>query len=137
MSHRLRFGVISSRPASAQAWREQARRAEALGYTSLLMPDHFQEQWAPIVGMTIAAEATDQLKVGTLVFANDYRHPAVLAKEIATLDLATGGRVEFGLGAGWKQSDYDEAGLRYERPGVRIARMVEALTIMKALWSSP
>jgi len=137
VTHPMRFGVISSRPASPQVWRDQARRAEALGYTSLLMPDHFQEQWAPIVGLTVAAEATSTLRVGTLVFDNDYRHPVVLAKEIATLDLATSGRVEFGLGAGWKRSDYDEEGLVYDRPGVRIDRMAEALTIMKALWSSP
>ena len=70
------------------------------------------------------------------MFANDYRHPAVLAKEIATLDRASGGRVELGLGAGWKRSDYDEAGLEYDRPGVRIERLAESLAVMKALWSS-
>jgi probable F420-dependent oxidoreductase len=85
--------------------------------------------------MTIAAETTSRLNVGTLVFDNDYRHPVVLAKEIATLDLASEGRVEFGLGAGWMVSDYDESGIPLERPGVRIDRMVESLRVMKALWS--
>src|SRR5437867_3047613 len=79
----------------------------------------------------------ERVGVGTLVFDNDYRHPALLAKEIATLDLATGGRVEFGLGAGWKRSDYEETGIPYDRPGVRIDRMAEGLAVMKALWSSP
>src|SRR5687768_11496172 len=84
--------------------------------------------------MTIAAEATSTLNVGALVFDNDYRHPVVLAKEIATLDLASEGRVEFGIGAGWMKSDYDESGLAYDRPGVRIDRMVEGLAVMKQLW---
>src|SRR6185503_5700741 len=132
----FRFGVSSSHAPDGPAWRERARRAEALGYSTLLMPDHYQEQWEPVVGLTVAAEATERLNVGTLVFANDYRHPVMLAKSIATLDLATAGRVEFGLGAGWKRSDYDETGLAYDRPGVRIDRMSEALTIMRALWAS-
>jgi len=133
----FRFGVITSHAVDGRAWRERARRAEAFGYSTLFMPDHFQDQWAPIVGLTIAAEATERLNVGTLVFANDYRHPVVLAKEIATLDLASGGRVEVGLGAGWKRSDYDETGLTYDSPGTRIDRVAEALEVMRALWASP
>src|SRR5256885_1086312 len=136
MTRPFRFGVITSNAPDGATWRERARRAEALGYSTLFLPDHFQEQWAPIVGMTIAAEATQRLNVGSLVFANDYRHPVVLAKEIATLDLATEGRVEFGLGAGWRRSDYEGAGLQYDGPGTRIDRMAEALAVMKGLWSS-
>lgn len=137
MTRPFRFGVITSDAPDGRTWRERARRAEALGYSTLFMPDHFQEQWAPIVGLTIAAEATERLNVGSLVFANDYRHPVVLAKEVATLDLATQGRVEFGLGAGWRRIDYEGAGLPYDTPGTRIDRMAEALAVMKALWSSP
>jgi probable F420-dependent oxidoreductase len=132
----FRFGVITSHAPDGPAWRSRACRAEALGYSSLLMPDHFQDQWEPAVGMTVAAEATERLNVGTLVFDNDYRHPVMLAKSIATLDLASGGRVEFGLGAGWKRSDYDESGMPYDPPGVRIDRMAESLAIMRALWAS-
>ena len=102
----------------------------------MFMPDHFQEQWAPTVGLTIAVEATNRLVVGALVFDNDYRHPVVLAKEIATLDLASEGRVELGLGAGWLRTDYEASGIPYDRPGVRIERMSEALAVMKALWAS-
>ena len=130
----FRFGVQQHAATSGKEWRETARRAEALGYSTLFMPDHFGEQWGPIVGLTIAAEATDRLNVGALVFDNDYRHPVVLAKEIATLDLATEGRVEFGLGAGWMKSDYDESGMPYDAPGVRVSRFEEGLAVMKAMW---
>lgn len=134
MTKPFRFAVQTSTAPDGKSWREKARKIEALGYSTLYIPDHFGDQWGPIVGMTIAAEATTTLNVGALVFDNDYRHPVVLAKEIATLDLASEGRVEFGIGAGWMKSDYDESGMDYDRPGVRIDRMVEGLSIMKQLW---
>src|SRR5206468_9973895 len=99
-----------------------ARRAEALGYSTLYLPDHFGDQWGPLVALTVAAEATTTLKVGGLVFDNDYRHPVVLAKEIATLDLVSDGRVAFGIGAGWLRTDYDQSGIAYDEPAVRIDR---------------
>lgn len=135
MTKPFRFGVQLTGAADGTAWRAKARKTEALGYSTLFIPDHFGEQWGPIVAMTIAAEATTDLKVGALVFDNDYRHPIVLAKEIATLDLATGGRVEFGLGAGWMATDYEQSGIPYEPPAVRIDRMVEALAIYKECWN--
>src|SRR5688572_22179051 len=134
MTKPFRFAVQTSTAPDGKAWREKARKIESLGYSTLYIPDHFGDQWGPIVGMTIAAEATTSLNVGALVFDNDYRHPVVLAKEIATLDLVSGGRVEFGLGAGWMVSDYEEAGMPYDAPGTRIARMEEAISIFKAMW---
>ena len=134
MTKPFRFGVQTSSAPSGKEWRDRARKIEDLGYSTLYIPDHFGDQWAPIVAMTVAAEATEQLNVGSLVFDNDYRHPVVLAKEIATLDLVSEGRVEFGLGAGWMKSDYDESGMPYDSPGVRIDRMVEGLEIIKQLW---
>ena len=131
----FRFAVQAHTAPDVKSWREQARTAESLGYATLFMPDHFGDQWGPLVGLTVAAEATDGLKVGSLVFDNDYRHPVVLAKEAATLDLATEGRFEFGLGAGWMKTDYAESGIPYDSPGTRIDRMTEGLAIMKALWS--
>jgi len=131
----FRFGVQAASAPSGRAWRERARAAEDLGYSTLWVPDHLDDQWAPLVALTSAAEATSTLGVGALVFDNDYRHPAVLAKEIATLDLVSDGRVEFGLGAGWMRSDYDAHGLDYDPPGVRIDRMAEGLAVMKALWA--
>jgi len=116
-------------------WRALARRSEALGYCCLYIPDHFGDQFGPIVALTVAAEATATLRVGSLVFDNDYRHPVVLAKEIATLDLASEGRVEFGLGAGWMTTDYEEAGIPLDPPGVRVERMLEGLEVMRRLWS--
>ncbi|HEY7137468.1 MAG TPA: TIGR03621 family F420-dependent LLM class oxidoreductase [Acidimicrobiia bacterium] len=136
MTRPFRFAVITSKAPDAATWRGRARRAEEIGYSALLMPDHFQDQLAPLTALATAAAVTERLAVGTLVFDNDYRHPVVLAKELATLDLLTGGRVEVGVGAGWKRSDYEDAGIPYDRPGVRIDRMVEAIEVMRALWRS-
>ncbi len=135
MAHPFRFAVQASRAASGPAWRDLARRAEELGYSTLYVPDHLGDQWGPIVAMTVAAEATERLRVGSLVFGNDYRHPLFLAKEMATLDLVSEGRTEFGIGAGWMRSDYDEAGLVYDRPGRRVDRLREAVAVIKGLWS--
>src|SRR5580698_5953259 len=82
----FRFGVQLSKTDSAAAWRDMARKIEGLGYSTLFIPDHFEDQFGPLVALTAAAEATSTLRVGSLVFGNDYRHPVVLAKEIATLD---------------------------------------------------
>lgn len=137
MTKPFRFAVQTSYAPDGKSWRERARQVEDLGYSTLYIPDHFGEQFGPLVAMASAAEATDRLKVGALVFDNDYRHPLVLAKELATLDLFTEGRLEVGLGAGWMKSDYDESGMGYDTPGTRIDRMVEGLAIMKGLWSEP
>ena len=131
----FRFAVQCSRTPTMEAWRNLARRCEDLGYSCLYIPDHFADQFGPLVALTVAAEATSTLRVGSLVFDNDYRHPVVLAKEIATLDLASSGRVEFGLGAGWMTADYDASGIPLDPPAVRVERMLEGLTIMRDLWS--
>jgi probable F420-dependent oxidoreductase len=132
---KFRFGVQTGGAESGAEWREKARKVEALGYSTLYMPDHFIETpFAPAVGMAMAAEATETLRVGTLVLGNDYKHPAVVAKEFATLDLLSGGRTEVGLGAGWMQSDYDALGFPYDSPGVRIARLAEALAVVKGVF---
>src|SRR5690242_20084054 len=101
MAHprRFRFGIQLHTAPDARSWADLARKAEDLGYSTLFMPDHFGDQLAPVPALTAAAAATTTLKVGALVFDNDYKHPVVLAKEIATLDLLSDGRVEFGLGA--------------------------------------
>jgi len=131
----FRFGVTERRAANANEWREKARIAESHGYSTLNVPDHFGDQLAPIAALMSAADATTRLRVGSLVFDNDYRHPVVLAKEAATLDVLSGGRLEFGLGAGWLVSDYEQAGIPLDPPGVRIDRMAEALTIIKRLFA--
>jgi probable F420-dependent oxidoreductase len=133
----FRFGVQSGLPGVTEpgAWTALARRVEAMGYSSLSVPDHFSDQLAPIAAMTAAAAATTDLKVGALVFGNDYRHPVVLAKEIATVDLLSSGRVEFGLGAGWMTSDYDQAAIAHDPPATRIERMSEALDVCVGLWA--
>lgn len=120
---------------TAKAWRELSRKVEDLGYSTLFIPDHFGDQWAPLIALTSAAEVTTTLNVGTLVLDNDYRHPVVLAKEIATLDLIAEGRLEVGIGAGWMRTDYDESGIPYDRPGVRVDRFSEGIEILKAMWA--
>ena len=127
----FRFGVQASRAASAREWADLARRAEANGYDVLTMPDHFTDQLAPVPALMAAADATTDLRVGALVFDNDYKHPVVLAKELATIDLLSDGRLEIGLGAGWMISDYEEAGIPYDSPKVRIDRFVEGLRVIK------
>ncbi len=124
-----------SRAASPGEWRDRARKIEDLGYSTLFIPDHLDEQWAPIVALTAAAEVTTRLRVGTLVLDNDYRHPVVLAKELATLDLLSEGRLEAGIGAGWMVSDYQASGISLDAASVRVQRLEEAVTVMKSLWS--
>jgi probable F420-dependent oxidoreductase len=131
----FRFAVQLNKADSPAAWRDLARKVEGLGYSTLFIPDHFDDQYGPLVALTVAAEATTDLRVGSLVFGNDYRHPVVLAKEVATLDLFSEGRVEFGLGAGWMTTDYEQSGMANDPPRTRIDRMSESLAIMKALWS--
>jgi len=129
----FRFGVQEHATSTGNAWKDRARLVESLGYQVLYLPDHFGEQVAPIAALMSAADATTTLRVGSLVFDNDYRHPVVLAKEVATLDLLSGGRFDFGLGAGWLAQDYEQAGMPYDSPGVRIERMEEGLRIIKGL----
>jgi probable F420-dependent oxidoreductase len=129
----FRFGVQEHGATSAAAWRDKARRVEAMGYSALYLPDHFGEQPGPVAALMAAADATTTLRVGSLVFDNDYRHPVVLAKEAATIDLLSDGRFDLGLGAGWLASDYQQAGIPYDSAGRRIERLEEGLTIVKGL----
>jgi probable F420-dependent oxidoreductase len=137
MAHprKFRFGVQEFNAASGTEWAETARKAEDLGYSTLFMPDHFGEQLAPVPALMAAADATTELNVGALVFDNDYKHPVVLAKEMATIDILSGGRLELGIGAGWMATDYEQAGIPYDPPGVRVDRMVEGIAVMKGLFA--
>jgi probable F420-dependent oxidoreductase len=139
-SRRFRFGVINESNHAAESWVEAARRTEDLGYATFLIRDHFAPdffgpQLAPIAALTAAACATRRLRVGTLVIDNDYRHPAVLAKEIATLDALSCGRVELGLGAGWLRKEYEQAGIPFEPAGTRIGRLEESIRVLKGLFA--
>lgn len=129
----FRFGIQLHTAVSGDEWADLARRVEDLGFDSLLLPDHFGDQLAPVPAMMAAAAATTTLKVGCLVFDNDYKHPVVLAKELATIDRLSGGRVEVGLGAGWMLSDYEQAGMSYDEGKVRVDRFQEGLAIIKGL----
>ncbi len=134
MQRPFRFGIQLSTPPN-QGWTERFQQIEALGYSGLFCPDHFGTQWDPIALLAAAAAVTEKLHVGSLVCDVDYRHPVIHAKAAATLHLISGGRCEFGLGAGWMQSDYDQSGIAYDRPGIRIERLEEALEIARRMWT--
>jgi probable F420-dependent oxidoreductase len=135
----FRFGVINERMTTAAAWLDQARRVEELGYDTFLIRDHFVpdffgDQFAPFPALMAAAAATERLRIGTYVIDNDYRPPAFLANEVATLDAMSGGRFELGIGAGWLRREYDLAGIPYGEASVRIDRLEEGLAILKGMW---
>ena len=133
---RFRFGVIVPKVSSAKEFTDIARQAEALGYTTLYVPDHFVDHpLAPIPALAAAAAVTTTLRVGPLVLGNDYKHPVVLAREAATIDLLSDGRLEFGIGAGWMTADYEKAGIALDSPGVRIARLAESIAVIKGLFA--
>lgn len=132
----FRFGVMMPRAESVAQVRQWARQAEDLGYSTLYVPDHFVDHpLAPIPTIAAVAMCTTTLNVGTLVLGNDYRHPVVLAKEAATIDLLSEGRLELGVGAGWMTVDYEQAGMPLDRPGVRIDRLRESVQVLKGLWA--
>lgn len=134
MTRPFRFGV-QFHSLDAADWTAQSRRLETLGYSTAFWPDHFSDQWDPTVAMTAMAAVTERLNVGSLVYDVDYRHPVIFAKAAATLQLVSGGRHEFGIGAGWMESDYAAAGIAYDRPGVRIERLEEAVRIIRSMWT--
>jgi probable F420-dependent oxidoreductase len=139
--HPFRFGLLGESVRSATELVETARRAEGAGFATFLLRDHFiaepfGHQLAPMAALATAAAVTATLRVGSLVLCNDYRHPVLLAKEVATLDLVSGGRFELGLGAGFSRPEYEAAGLPYDPPGVRVGRLAEALQVVKGVFGA-
>jgi probable F420-dependent oxidoreductase len=134
MCRPFRFGVVISNAPSCTAFVTLARRAEELGYATLLMPDRTITGLAPLTALAVAAAATMSLHVGSYVFCNDYRHPALLAKEVASLDFLSGGRFELGLGAGVGPFDYRQLGLPFDKGDERVDRFEEALSVIKKLF---
>lgn len=133
----FRFGVQCSSPpfVTRRSWATLARRLEDLGVYRMTVSDHLDDQLAPIASLMAAADATTTLRIGSMVLCNDYRHPAVMAKEAATLDVLSNGRFELGLGAGWMTSDYEHVGIPFDPALTRIARLEEAIGVVKGLFS--
>jgi probable F420-dependent oxidoreductase len=121
--------------ATADEWQSLCGRAEKLGFAGISISDHFNAQLAPIPALAAAAVCTERVRLGFNVLANDFRHPAMLAKELATIDVLSGGRLVAGIGAGWMTNDYHSTGITLDRPGVRIERLGEAVAILRGLWS--
>ena len=133
---RFRFGAEMMQPFASLSWADSARRLESLGYSTLVVPDHFHEGLGPITAMATAAMATSTLKVAPIVFNTDLRHPAVLARELASIDVLSEGRLEVGLGAGYNPLDYRRSGIAMDQPGVRVDRLIEHATVLRSLWSA-
>lgn len=131
----FRFGVSHSSAASGENWKALARQAEDLGYDTFSIADHLRGSFAPMVAAAFVAEATKRVRIGTLVINNDFRHPVLMAREVATLDVLTGGRFEFGIGAGHSGDEYREAGMPFLAGPERVERMEEAIQVMKRMWA--
>jgi probable F420-dependent oxidoreductase len=134
----LRFGIVSESVREGRAWLNFARQIEDTGVDVLLLRDHFSagafgQQLAPFSGLAAAAAVTTRLRLGTIVLSNDFRHPAIVAHEAASLHLLSGGRFELGIGAGWYQPEYHAAGIAFDTAGRRIARLDQSLSIIKGL----
>jgi probable F420-dependent oxidoreductase len=129
----FRFGINAFQATSAADWKESACKAEALGYSSFVVADHISTQMAPIASLVAVASATSTLRVGSYVFGNDFWHPAVLAREAATIDLLSDGRLELGIGTGWEQPDYEQRGILKDSPGTQVSRFEEAVQVIKGL----
>lgn len=131
--HPFRFGLQASGAPDRASWAALARKAEDLGFATLTVADHLRDQFATTPAMMAAADATTTLRIGSVVYCNDFHHPAMLAKEAATIDVLSDGRLELGVGAGWMPEDYDQAGVAMHSAGVRIDRLAEAVTIIGGL----
>ena len=130
-NRKLRFGVTSTGASSAAEWQTKVKQIENLGYATLFVPDHFIEQIATMPALAMAAAYTTSLRIGSLVCSNDFRHPIMLAKEAATLDMLSNGRFELGIGAGWLKAEYDAIGIPFDPPGKRVSRFEEAVQVIK------
>ena len=136
MTHAFRFGAKATRATSGKEWRDLAKQAEDLGYESFQIDDHFGNQLAPVPAIMAAAAATEKIYVGPHVAGIDFRNPVLFAKEAATIDLLSDGRMMLGLGAGWSKDDYAIAGIDQAAASVRIERLGEAVAIMRGLWGA-
>jgi probable F420-dependent oxidoreductase len=135
MGDGIEFVAQLTKAASRDEWLALGRRVEAMGYAGVSVSDHIGPQLAPLVALAALAPVTERLTLGTNVLANDFRHPAMLAKELATLDVLSGGRVVAGIGAGWMSADYEQTGIALDRAGVRIDRLVEAVQVLRGSWA--
>jgi probable F420-dependent oxidoreductase len=132
--HPFRFGLNAIGSGSPEEWRATARKIEECGYSTLCVADHLWTALAPLTSLMAAAEVTSKLRLGSLVLGNDFRHPVTLAREAATIDLLSQGRLELGIGTGWERADYEGTGISLDPTGVRVSRFEEAIQIIKQLF---
>jgi probable F420-dependent oxidoreductase len=130
---KFRFGAGIALVDSLDKFTASCRYVESLGYDSLTFPDHVETELGPIAAVTASALATTRIRIGTRVMANDFRHPAILVRELATIDILSGGRLDIGIGSGGRKSDFDRTGLPYDTNGIRVSRLMESVAIIKGL----
>ena len=131
----FRFLADVREVADARALGETARRAEAIGYSTLAVPDHLIDQLSPVPAMAVIAATTERIRISPFVLNNDLRHPAVLAQDLASLDVLSGGRLDVAIGAGWNRAEYEAIGLPFEATPVRQARLAEAIAVLKGCFA--
>ena len=137
MSERpIRFGFTGGASSKRAKLLESARLVEQLGYSTFGLADHFVRPFAPLIAGMAVADATTTLRITQTVLAQDFREPAVLAKELATLDVLSEGRLQVGLGAGWLRQEYEDASMRFDSAAVRIERLEETAVILRGLFSA-
>jgi len=133
-SPKIELGVEMMAPLEGLTWAQTAVALEGFGYSTMFAPDHFDEGFGPITAMATVTAATSTLRVATAVFCADFRHPAVLARELASIDVLSQGRIEVGIGAGYLVDDYRASGLTMDPPKVRVDRLIEYVTVLKGLF---
>ena len=131
----FRFGIQISGAPDGATWRQLARRAEELGYDTLSAADHLDDQFSPIPALVAAADATSTIRLALVMLCHDYRHPVITAKDVATLDVLCGGRLDVGIGAGWQTGDYAQAGIPFDDAATRVDRTEEYIQVLKGLWA--
>src|SRR3954471_17839098 len=129
------FGVAANGPAGAHEVVETARRAEAAGFAGLVLPDHLLAQHAPVPLLATVAAVTERLRIAPFVLNSGLRHPAVLAQELASLDVLSGGRLDIGIGAGWNRAEHDTIGLPFGPVGARVERLRETIAVLKGCFA--
>jgi probable F420-dependent oxidoreductase len=131
----FRFGTVTTNGsgASRRHWTEHARRVEGLGFSTLVVADHFANGTVCTPRLAAAAVVTTTLRLGSYVYDNDFRHPVLLAREAAEIDVLSDGRMELGIGAGWSKDEYLRVGIPFDPGPTRAARFEEAVALIRSL----
>ena len=135
MSRPFRFLADAREIATIRELTETVRKAEAIGIDTLVVPDHLIPQLAPMPAMAAIVALSDRLRISGFVLNNDLRHPAVMAQDLASLDVLSEGRLDIAIGAGWNRPEYEAIGIAFDRAPTRQARLAEAIAVLKGCFA--